>query len=315
MEDMSIAAIPGTVVGIDGSADGEAALRWAVADALLRRQQITLVHVVSPLVGGFSGIGMPTPVLPEDLNEWQQAHGRHLLENAARMARAIAGDQELQINTKTPFGAVVPTLVELSTRADMMVLGSRGLGSFSRVLLGSVSTALVHHAHCPVVLVHAEAPAVPANAPILLGTDGSVGSVPAIELAFQQASCRHAELVVLHACSDAEVPRVTPTPWWAEDADAEHRLTQFLLPYRERYPEVEVRYCIVRDHPARHLVEESESAQMVVVGSRGRGGLAGMLLGSVSSAVVHAAITPVIVARRDATHATSSPTIAAAAQS
>jgi nucleotide-binding universal stress UspA family protein len=314
MEDMSIAAIPGIVVGIDGSADGEAALRWAVADAKLNHQKITLVHVVSPLVGGYSGIGMSTPVWPQDLNDWRQDRGRQLLDNAVHLAHSLAGE-ELEIDTMMPFGAIVPALVELTARTDMMVLGSRGLGTFNRALLGSVSTALAHHAHCPVVLVHANAPAVPANAPILLGTDGSAGSLPAVELAFREAARRNAELIVLHACSDAEVPQLTAVPWWALDSDAERQLTQFLAPYRERYPEVPVSYHVLRDHPARHLVEESESAQLVVVGSRGRGGLAGMLLGSVSSTLVHATTTPVIVARHDPARVESSPTVATAAQS
>lgn len=315
MSYMSIAATAGIVVGVDGSADGEAALRWAVCDATLRRRPITLVDVVSPMVGGFSGIGMSTPVLPRDVTDWQQVRARHVLDDAARMARSIAGGQELQIDTEAPFGAVVPALVELSTRADMLVLGSRGLGAFSRVVLGSVSTALVHHARCPIVLVHAQGPSLPVDAPILVGTDGSPGSMPAVELAFQEASCRNAELVVLHACSDSDVPQVTASPWWAADSDAERQLAQLLSPYRDQYPDVAVRNCVVRDHPARHLVEEAESAQLVIVGSRGRGGMAGMLLGSVSSALVHATMTPVIVARRDPTTDGCGLTVAAAAQS
>lgn len=314
MEDMPIAAIPGIVVGIDGSADGEAALRWAVADAMLSHQKITLAHVVSPLVGGYSGVGMSTPVWPEDLNDWRQDRGKQLLANAVHLARSLT-DGELEIETVMPFGAIVRALVELSARTDMLVLGSRGLGTFNRALLGSVSTALVHHAHCPVVLVPADAPLLAADAPILLGTDGSAASVPAVELAFREASCRNVALIVLHAYSDSEVPQLTAVPWWALDSDAERQLSQFLAPYRERYPEVVVRYHMVRDHPARHLVEESESAQLVVVGNRGRGGLAGMLLGSVSSTLVHATTTPVIVAHRDPARVETSPTVATAAQS
>jgi nucleotide-binding universal stress UspA family protein len=312
---MSTAAIPGIVVGIDGSADSEAALRWAVGDAMLRHQQLTLVLVVSPLITGYSGIGMSTPVMPRDLTEWQEVRARRALDEAAQTARSIAGDSKLQMHTEIPFGAVVPTLVELSTRADMMVLGTRGMGAFDRLLLGSVSTALVHHAHCPVALINAQAPSLPAHAPILLGVDGSPGSIPAVELAFQEAAARDVELIALHACGDAEIPEITPVPWWAASTDAEHRLVELLTPYQEQYPEVAVRYCIVRDHPARHLVTQSESAQLVVVGSRGRGGLAGMLLGSVSSAVVHAATTPVIVARRDTVHIESAPTVATPARS
>jgi nucleotide-binding universal stress UspA family protein len=206
-------------------------------------------------------------------------------------------------------------LVEVSTRAEMMVLGSRGLGTFERMMLGSVSTALVQYAQCAVTLVHAQHLPGSATAPVLLGVDGSPGSAPAIALAFHEASCRGAELVVLHACSDADVAELTPIPWWAAATDAENRLAHLLSPHRERYPEVAVRFCVVRDHPARHLVEQAEPAQLVIVGSRGRGGMTGMLLGSVSSALVHATTTPVIVVRQDPAHLDVTSATVVAAQS
>lgn len=138
-----------------------------------------------------------------------------------------------------------------------------------------------------------------AQAPIVLGVDGSPASERATALAFEEASWRKAELVVLHAWSDADWPEVAPIPWSAISDDAEEVLAERLVGWQEQYPDVVVRRLVVRDHPAQNLLVESESAQLVVVGSHGRGGFAGMLLGSVSSAVVHAIHAPVIVARHD----------------
>lgn len=303
------------VVCLDGSADSEAALRWAVRDAVLRDQHLTLVHVISPMIGGFAGIGMPTPVLAQDLTEQQRARARDVLDDSRSLASAVAGDVTLRIDTAAPIGAVVPTLVELSTRTGMLVLGGRGTGAFDRLLLGSVSTALAHHAHCPVTIVRAQGPKPAAHAPVLLGVDGSPGSLPAIDLAFEEAARRGAELVALYAHSDSDTTEPTSVPQWVSSSQAEHELMQLLSPYRERFPDVEVRYCTVPDRPARHLIERAESAQLVIVGSRGRGGIAGMLLGSVSTALIHATTTPVIIARPDPTHLEHRPTETVAAQS
>lgn len=181
----------------------------------------------------------------------------------------------------------------------MIVVGSRGHGALLRTLLGSVSSALVHHAHCPVAVLHEQAPPEHRDAPIVVGVDGSPASERATALAFEEASLRQVELVALHAWSDAEWPEVAAIPWSAYSADAEETLAERLAGWQERYPDVVVRRIVVRDHPAANLLAESESAQLVVLGSHGRGGFAGMLLGSVSSAVVHSVHTPVIVARHD----------------
>ena len=287
----------GIVVGVDGSPYSVVAVRWAVGEAVMRNHQLDIVNVISPLVGGWEGAwGAP---LPEDFGPWQEKQAHRVLEDAVRIARDSAGGAAVRIRTETPFGPLVPTLVDMTKHAEMIVVGCRGMGALNRAVLGSASTALIHHAHCPVAVLHGEAPAERPQAPIVLGVDGSRASEGATALAFEEASLRKAELVALHAWSDADWPEIAPIPWPDISADAEEVLAERLAGWQERYPDVAVRRVVVRDHPAQNLLALAETAQLLVLGSHGRGGFAGMLLGSVSSAVVHAIQTPVIVARHD----------------
>jgi nucleotide-binding universal stress UspA family protein len=289
----------GIIAGVDGSAYGAAAIRWAVREAVMRNVELTIVHVISPLIGGFSGIGMSDTALPVDIGPALQEEARTIVENGARTARDSVDGAAVRIRTTTPFALVVPTLLDMSKHAQMVVVGSRGQGALRRALLGSVSTALIHHAHCPVSVVHGEVSPDHHDGPIVLGVDGSPVSERATEIAFEEASMRRADLVAVHAWSDAEVPEIAAIPWSAISAEAEEVLAERLAGWQEHYPDVVVRRIVVRDHPARHLLAESDAAQLVVVGSHGRGGFAGMLLGSVSSAVAQAVDTPIIVARQD----------------
>jgi len=286
----------GIVVGVDGSPDADVAVQWAVDEAVMRRQPLTIVTVISPLISGWSG-GWDS--LPADLGPWQNEQADLIIKDAERTARESAGEATLELRAATPHGPLVPTLVDITKQVDMMVVGCRGAGAFSRALLGSVSTALVHHAHCPVAVLHGHAPRKGDRAPIVVGVDGSRASERATALAFEEASWRETELVAMHAWSDADWAERTPIPWSDIVGDAEETLAERLAGWQEKYPDVAIRRVVVRDHPARHLLDLAESAQLVVVGSRGRGGFAGMLLGSVSSAVVHEARTPVLVARHE----------------
>ena len=182
----------------------------------------------------------------------------------------------------------------------MIVVGSRGQGGLGQRLLGSVNTGLAHHAQCPVAVVHDERPADQAvrQAPVLVGVDGSKASEQATAIAFDEASQRGVGLIAMHSWADYGPFELPDREWEAQLEIGREALAERLAGWQERYPDVVVDRRLVNGEPAVNLVAASESAQLTVVGSHGRGGFAGMLLGSVSSAVVQAARTPVIVARQ-----------------
>jgi nucleotide-binding universal stress UspA family protein len=286
----------GIVVGVDGSAASNAAVCWAAHDAVTRKIPLTLVHVVNPTVSTWA----QAPTL-DRFAEWQEDEGRRILANALKIARDTANDNlPIPIDSELMFSATVPTLADLSKTAKLMVVGTYGRGALARGLLGSVSSELMRHSHCPVAVIRDEDPRMPhpAQAPVLLGTDGSPASELATAIAFEEASRRHVDLIALHAWSDKEIFELPGLDWSAVKAEEERLLAEALAGYQERYPDVTVTRLIVCDRPARALVETSESAQLIVVGSHGRGRLAGTLLGSVSNAVVQSVRMPVIVARQ-----------------
>jgi nucleotide-binding universal stress UspA family protein len=286
----------GILVCIDGSAASDAAVAWATREAVTRDVPFTLMHAVPPIV-----VGWPVGQLYAKMPEWQKDSGQHVVDQARKTLSANLGESEPpEIHTETVYSNAVPALIDASKDAWMLVAGSQGLGALGRLLVGSVTTALIHHAHCPVAVIHSDGGALPhSNAPVLLGIDGSPASEAATALAFDEASRRGVELVALHAWSDVGVFPMLGMDWRESEAKGQEILAERLAGWHEQYPDVRVKRLVFCDRPSRWLLEESEHAQLVIVGSHGRGGFAGMLLGSVSSAVVHAATVPVIVVRAD----------------
>ena len=285
----------GIIVGADGSPASDAAVGWAAHDAVLHHLPLTVVHVVNPVATAW-----PYSPLPDGVALWQENEGRRILAEAVKLARDVAKeDPRVSIESELIFSATAATLVDLSKEAELMVVGTYGRGALARGLLGSVSSSLLRHAHCPVAVIRDEEPRMPhpAQAPVLVGIDGSPASELAIQIAFDEASRRHVNLVAVHAWSDTEIFELPGLDWSAVKGEEERILAEGLAGWQERYPDVTVHRLLVCDRPARVLVETSETAQLVVRGSHGRG-LTGMLLGSVSNAVVQSVRMPVIVARR-----------------
>lgn len=283
----------GIVLAADGSPASAAAACWAGREAAMRNIPLTVVHAVTTPTTTYP----PVPY-PEALVTNLEDEGKKAILHAIKVAEdAMPADRKVPIGKQLVYSAPAPALLELSDAAEMIVMGSSGRGLLARGLLGSVSSTVVRHANCPVAVVRDEKLPDLTTAPVLLGTDGSPASELATEIAFDEASRRGVDLLAFHAWSDAAVSEVFEIEWPAVESEAQRSLAESLAGWEERYPDVTVHRFIARDRAARHLIDKSETAQLVVVGSHGRGGLTRMLLGSVSNAVLHSVRVPVIVAR------------------
>ncbi|MBN9110761.1 MAG: universal stress protein [Pseudonocardia sp.] len=280
------------VVGVDGSRSASDAVAWAAAEAALTGVPLRLVAALGPPLARRTDDG--------DLEE---ASGRHLVvsaDAALDMAteQATREHDGIVVDREARQGFAVPVLVDESLHATLLVTGSRGLGGVPGLLLGSVSTAVAAKAECPVVVVRGARRSPGDDRPVVVGVDGSEISDPAVELAFAAASERGVPLIAVHTWSDQMLVQLGPiVDMDAINADERHLLSQRLAGWREKYPEVEVRTVVRRDKPAQVLQELSANAQLLVVGTRGRGRVSGLLLGSVGHALLHTAECPVLVAR------------------
>ena len=282
------------VVGVDGSAASYAAVGWTAQEATIRGLPVRLVHVVAPT-------SMSSTEAPNDtITHEQEVRARHVIDQARRIVDGVQGEARLKVRVEIRYAGVLATLVDASRDAHMIVVGARGFDGFGWHMLGSVSAGLLHHAHCPVTIVRDPESAgreIHDDAPVVVGIDGSRASEAATALAFDEASRRRVPLVALHAWSDVGVFPILGMDWHVYRDEGDEVLGERLAGWQEIYPDVQVHRRLVCDVPARWLVNESDSAQLVVLGSRGRGGFDGLHLGSVSSAVAQSARVPVIVVR------------------
>ncbi|QJY48899.1 universal stress protein [Pseudonocardia broussonetiae] len=278
------------VVGVDGSGAARCAVGWAAAEASRRGAPLRLVTAfawASDHVVGHPGLG-------ERYRDEMEAVARRDL--AAAEGSAAAAD--VPVSTELRVGFPIGTLADEARHAQLLVVGSRGRGGVAGLLLGSVSAALAGHAACPVVVVREEALGA-AGGPVLVGVDGSPDSEAATAFAFEAAAARGVPLVAVHSWTDlAFDPVAAPLMDWDAVEQSERAvLAERLAGWREKFPEVVVEREVVRDLPTHALVERSAAAQLLVVGSRGRGGAASLLLGSVSHGVLHRGRCPVAVVR------------------
>lgn len=266
------------VVGYDGSADSDLALSWADGYAVEQGRPLgVLISEVDPAQ------------ILEVSSDW---HVRRMAQVEADARDLLAGarssDPTLEVVAHPPG----PALVAASDRAAAVVVGARGHGVLSGVLLGSVSQHVAHHAACPVVVVRQSHH--PDSDRVVVGVDGSTGSRKALEFAFDHAGRYAATVTAVHAWHHTSRGSQT----LADEIDAAERvLAESLAGFAESHPDVKVVQEAIPVAPQRALADASDAASLVVVGSRGHGTLAGLLVGSVSQSVLHHARCPVAVVR------------------
>jgi nucleotide-binding universal stress UspA family protein len=281
------------VVGVDGSESSRVAVRWAAREAARRQAELAVTHAFDWRVAGSRlrvGGGYADAV-------------REAAEGivGAAVAEAKAAAPGLSVSQDLTVGRAAPTLVDRSAVDTLIVVGSRGRGGFASLLLGSVSQEVAMHAAGPVVVVRGSADG--STGAVVVGVDGSVGSAHTLGVAFDEAARRGAKLVVIHARVAAEPSwgRDTPPYLYEDDHEelvvAREMLANEISPWTEKFPDVVVESAVVGGHAAELLIGQSRLAQLIVVGTRGHGGFAGLLLGAVSQQLLHHADCPVLIVR------------------
>jgi nucleotide-binding universal stress UspA family protein len=282
------------VVGVDGSPSSELAIDWGVDEAARRKRPLHLVHV---FVQDYPTMTVGVPPALDDLRGMAQS----VINDAVARANRLGPD--LSVTAAVHTGSAAKFLIDASTRADTVVVGTAGRRGVARALLGSTAAQVAAHSQCPVVVVRQAPPtAVSTERRVIVGVDGAGTCHDAVGYAFAQASSRGATLTVVHGWWLEYAGDVFAVPYTGgehEELEMSQRalVSEVIAGWSEKYPDVEVRQQIVCAEPVELLTKDSAGADLLVVGSRGRGGFSGLLLGSVSRHVLQLADCPVAVVR------------------
>lgn len=282
------------VVGVDQSYAGRAAIEYAAKLAKSRHLPLRLVHAVeAPLYPLRQVIGHTF-----DVEGSIRRSAQRLVEDTVEVLHGVY--PTLDITAVLPTGAATEALLEESKHAHTVVVGSRGSGGFTGLVMGSTAMHVAAHAACPVIAIpdppDAEAP----RRGIVVGIDGSATSESAVAYALEMASEAGEPLLALHSWYDPArtgVGRMMPLGYDPAEVVQEERLSlaESMAGWQEKFPDVAVDQKVVYGHPVPALVAAASAASLLVVGSRGRGALRSLVLGSVSHGVLHRATGPVAV--------------------
>jgi nucleotide-binding universal stress UspA family protein len=285
------------VVGVDGSFPAIRAARWAAAVAESFAAPLLIVHAKPPLGQQLSdaivGIRVSEIAVQRQSVEAILASAEHAVRGQFR---------DLRITATQANGPADEALVRLSRSARLIVLGSDELTLGTAILTGSTTIAVATHSTCPVVAWRGDATA-PNRLPIVLGVDHDHDSRVAVTAAFEFAHRFDLGILAVHAWSTRQPAGDVTLPfmidWKKVENDARKHLSDELAPWVELYPDVEVSRIVDHDKPRRALLRRSQDGQMIVVGSRGKGVLAGALLGSTGLNLLHHSAIPVMICRSD----------------
>lgn len=281
------------LVGVDGSDASNAAVRWAAKAAAADHVDLKLVGVYDISTSNYA----PGLIIPQDVVDAIKQDASDAAHAAAALAKEAAPDVTVQ--TALVEGDAARALLELGKDAGTIVLGTRGLGSIKGLFLGSVSTTVAAHFHGRVVVVAGPG----GDGPVVVGIDDSPVSDAAVTEAFRQASVRNATLLAVHTWTPLDVDAlhgygIEPAEVERMSQEAVGALSERLAGNVSDYPDVVVEHKVIPEEPAKAVLDAAaDNAQLIVVGSRGRGGFTGLMLGSTSQKILHQAQCPVMVVR------------------
>ncbi|MDL9938252.1 universal stress protein [Gordonia sp. ABSL1-1] len=282
------------LVGVDGSEASTSAVRWAAGAAQVEGVGLKIVGVYDASTSDYA----PGLIIPQDVIDAIRQDASDAVHAAATVAKEAAPDVALE--TSIVDGDAARALLELGKDASAIVLGTRGLGSVKGLFLGSVSTTVAAHSHGRVVVVTGEGSA---DGPVVVGVDDSPVSDAAVAEAYRQAALRNTRLIAVHTWTPLDVDALHGYGIDREEVDrmsqdAVEAVAERMAGYAENYPDVVVERHVLPEEPAKAILDAAgDDAQLIVVGSRGRGGFKGLLLGSTSQRIMHQAHTPVMVVR------------------
>ena len=292
------------VVGVDGSQESFRAVDWAVSYARDNALDVRVVHAY----GGAGGVALTLELAAQSAATGHVEPARELLAAAVDHARSLVDalgpdGHQVQVEGVLHLGAAAGALREESRRASVVVVGSRGHGGLTGLLRGSVAVPGSAHAACPVVVVRGAVPReLSADAPVVVGVDGSGEALAAVGFAMAEAQRHRCPLVAVLAWDELWIgaPELqAPVPTVAElPEEAVRMVSETLAGWTEEYPDVRVTRVVERGRAAPVMLREAVGARLVVVGSRGRGGFGGLLLGSTSQTLLHRSPVDVAVVRR-----------------
>ncbi|MGH8792245.1 MAG: universal stress protein [Stackebrandtia sp.] len=282
------------VVGVDGSPQSMAAVTVAADEAAFRGVPLRLVHARSWAIDPEVPVAMPHPALSMEStsDSWK-------VVDEAR-GQAQSKHSTLEIVGDVVNGGPSYVLIDESEHACLTVLGSRGLGGFAGLLLGSTAVQVATYAAGPVLVVRGEARR---DGPIVVGVDGGAAADAALGFGFAEAAARGLPLQAVYVWSGKPTPVVAAPGVDKPDKAQAARglLEEWLREWRGKFPGVEVRPVPVRDAKPAHVLAEasSEHASLVVVGTRMRGPVRSRLLGSVAHTLIHCSQCPLVIVHRD----------------
>jgi nucleotide-binding universal stress UspA family protein len=280
------------VVGVDGSTASLTATRWAAREADLRGAPLRIVLAYEWAWPGAKFAASP----PAEQLAREQAEARV----AAAIAEARTTAPNIAVSGQAVPGKPAPTLIDTSRTAALLVVGNRGHGGFVNLLLGSISQQVATHADTAVAVIRGRTE--PTNGPIVVGVDGSATTEHTLDVAFAEAAAHDTTLIATKAYEPPVIWSgygVGPQPYIETDYETHERqyLTDTLAPWHEKYPTVKTEIHIAKGTAAETLTSLSNTAQLIIVGTRGHGGFTGLLLGSVGQQLLHHANSPVLIAR------------------